>query len=332
MNIFANQYGVYLLALVPVLLALLPFHLHGRRRRNRLWGGELMKSFSSPQERKLRALRLLLLALAMALTFLAFARPQWGDVERKAALSDLDVVVLFDVSRSMSVEDVRPSRFERAKMEVRSLIARLEGARIGIVAFSGMPLILSPLTDDKGALNLLFEIADSNLIPVEGTDLGKGVEEALRLFPYEEDRSRVMIVFSDGEDMGMGAFKSAGAAQSLDVKIFSVGIGTEGGGIVKDRKGGAVTDPDTGEPARSRLDPRKLQHIANVTDGRYFEITNESQNINSLYEELGRIKKREYATKQREKREDQFPIFAGAAFLAFFATALLPRRKKEAAP
>ncbi|NMC00052.1 MAG: VWA domain-containing protein, partial [Thermoanaerobaculaceae bacterium] len=162
-----------------------------------------------------------------------------------------------------------------------------------------------------------------------GTDIGKGIEEALRLFPYEEERAKVLLVVSDGEDMGQSAFKSASAAQTLSVKIFSLGIGTERGGVVVNQKGEAVIDPETGNQAVSSLDNRKLQHIASATDGRYFEISKENQNINPLLEELARIKKREYATKEREKREEKFAIFGIVALFAFLAAILLPFKRKE---
>ncbi|MCX7829715.1 MAG: VWA domain-containing protein, partial [Acidobacteria bacterium] len=249
--------------------------------------------------------------------------------EKKGILSDLDLVILFDVSKSMNVQDIKPSRLERGRMEIRSLIEKLEGARIGLVAFSSLPIILCPLTEDKGALNILFDIADTSLIPALGTDIGKGIEEALRLFPYEEERSKVLLVVSDGEDMGQSAFKAAGAAQTLSVRIFSLGIGTEKGGVVINKDGKAVIDPDTGREAVSSLDLRKLQHIANATDGRFFEISKESHNINPLLEELMRIKKREYATKEREKREEKFAIFGTIAFLAFLGYIFLPFKRRE---
>jgi Ca-activated chloride channel homolog len=329
MNIFANAAGLYILGLLPLLLALIPLHMISRKQRRDKWGGELMDSYSFAAGRRFRLLRLAAFSSALVFLFLAFARPQWGEVERKTAVSDLDIILLFDVSRSMNVEDINPSRLERARMEVKSLIERTEGARMGLVAFSSLPLTLSPLTDDKGALELLFEIADTKLIPALGTDLGKGMEEALRLFPYDEDRARVLIVFSDGEDMGSTAFKAASAAQSLQVKIFSVGLGTAEGGTVKNEKGDVIVDPSTGQDAVSSLDTAKLIQISKVTDGRYFEIGKEGQTLNDLKEELSRIKKREYATKQREKREEKFGLFAAAGFFLLLIMPFIPLRKKE---
>ena len=329
MNVFANAWGIYILAVLPVLLSLLLLRAVSRKRRREKWGGDLMDNYSFASRRRFRLLKLACFAGALACVFLAFARPQWGEVERKSAVSDLDIIVLFDVSRSMNVGDIKPSRLERGKMEVKSLIERTEGCRIGLVGFSSLPLILSPLTDDKGALELLFEIADTQLIPDLGSDLGKGLEEALRLFPYDEDRARVLIVFSDGEDMGSTAFKAAGAAQNLQVKIFSVGLGTPEGGIVKNDKGETMIDPSTGRDAVSKLDTAKLLQISKVTDGRYFEIGKEGQTLGGLREELSRIKKREYATKQREKREEKFAFFAAPALLLLFVLPFFPLGRKE---
>lgn len=330
MNVFANLWGIYIsLVIIPLCLLLALFHYLQMKKRKEKWGGDLLNHYTVFEKRNIKFIRIFLVFIALVSTLIAFSRPQWGEVEKKNTLSDLDVVILFDVSKSMNVKDVKPSRLERAKMEIKSLFEKLEGARIGIVAFSSMPLILCPLTEDKGALNLLFDIADTSLIPALGTDIGKGIEEALRLFPYEEERSKVLIVVSDGEDMGVSAFKSAGVAQTLSVKIFSLGIGTERGGVVVNQKGEPIIDPDTLNPAVSSLDPKKLQHISSVTDGRYFEISKANQNINPLLEELTRIKKREYATKEREKREEKFSIFAAVALFAFLTAVFLPFKRNE---
>ncbi len=330
MNVFTNNTGILLLVIItPLLLFLVIFHLITLRKRKEKWGGELLNHFTTFEERNFKILRLSLFSLALVSTLIAFARPQWGEVEKKGVASDLDLVVLFDVSKSMNVKDVKPSRLERGKMEIKSLFDKFEGARIGITAFSSMPLILCPLTEDRGALNMLFEIADTGLIPALGTDIGKGIEEALRLFPYEEERQKVLLVVSDGEDMGQSAFKAAQAAQTLSVKIFSLGIGTEKGGVIVNKNGEPVFDPQTGEKAYSSLDPRKLQHIASLTDGRYFEISQANQNISPLLEELNRIKKREYATKEREKREEKFAIFGAIGLFAFVAALMLPLRRKK---
>lgn len=330
MNIFSNSFGIYLLLLLPFLFLLIPFNLAAVKSRKEKWGGDLMKHYSFTARRRYKFIKMALFSISLVFLFVAFARPQWGEVEKKTAMSDLDIVLLVDVSKSMNVEDIKPSRLERARMEVRSLIEDLEGARMGLVAFTALPVVLSPLTDDKGALALLFEIADTKLIPALGTDLGKGVEESLRLFSYDEERAKILIVFSDGEDMGNTAFKAAGAAQNLQVKIFSVGLGTTEGGVVKDEKGSAIIDPSTQKEGISSLDPNKLAHIAKQTDGRYFEIGKEGRNLNELKEELARIKKREYATKQKEKREEKFGIFAAGSLILLFLIPLMPMKKKEA--
>lgn len=330
MNIFANPFGVYLLLTIPLLFfGIFLFYQINMKKRKRKWGENLIIHYSLFEEKNFKLTRFSLFFLALISSLIALARPQWGELEKKGVLADLDVVILIDVSKSMNVRDIKPSRMERARMEIRSLFEKLEGARIGVVAFSGMPIILCPLTEDKGALNTLFDIADTTLIPALGTDIGKGIEEALRLFPYEEERSKVLIVVSDGEDMGQSAFKAAGAAQTLSVKIFSLGIGTLKGDFVLNKNGEPIIDPQTQEKAISSLDSRKLEHIASMTDGRYFEISREDQNINPLIEELVRIKKREYATKEKEKREDQFSVFAGLAFFAFSTYILLPFRRKK---
>jgi Ca-activated chloride channel family protein len=321
--IFANKYGLYLFFLLPFLLLLIPLYFYRIRKIRKLWGDDLLYHFSNIESRRQRFLRVSLISLSLISIMVAFARPEWGKIEGKGFDSNLDIVVLLDVSKSMNVQDIKPSRLERARMEVKALFDKAEGARFGIVTFSSAPLILCPLTDDKGALNLLFEIADTKLIPLLGTDIGIAMAESLRLFSFDDERAKVLIVISDGEDWGESAFKAAATAQTLKVRIFSVGIGTEKGGVVVDEKLKPIIDPDTGKDGYSSLDSRKLKHIADVTDGRYFEISRDTDNLNDLIDELKRIKMREYATKEGERREEQFSIFAFISFFALFAIIFL---------
>lgn len=323
MTPFENTFGIYLFILLPFLLLLIPFYLKRENEAIKMWGKELVANFSKLETKKIKTIRIIFYSLSLISIFVSYAKPQWGEIEQKGFISQLDVIFLVDLSKSMNTSDIKPSRLERTKLEVKSLIEKLEDARMGIVVFSSTPMVLCPLTEDKSALNLLFEIADTSLLPVNGTDIGKGIEESLRLFSYDDDREKIIMIFSDGEDWGSNAFKSASTAYTLKVKIFSIGVGTYKGGIVLDEKSKPIIDPSTLSPAHSFLDSSKLKHIANQTDGRYFEISNDSQNLNELYEELKRIKRREYATNEGVKREEKFSIFALLSFFSLFLTIFL---------
>ncbi len=141
-----------------------------------------------------------LLALAAGMAVIGVAGPRWGSRVVTAESKALNVVLAVDVSRSMLAEDVTPSRLERAKEQARRLVYQLRGDRIGLVAFAGQSFILSPLTVDAGALNLLIDALDPDLTSAGGTELGRVLAQGRDLlFPGESVADRVLIVFTDGE-------------------------------------------------------------------------------------------------------------------------------------
>ena len=131
---------------------------------------------------------------------LALAGPRWGSRVVVAETKGLNLVIAVDISRSMLAEDVPPSRLERSKRQARRLVHDLGGDRIGLVAFAGQSFTLSPLTVDGGALNLLIEAMDPELMSAGGTGLAAALERGRELlFAGDPVADRVLVVFTDGE-------------------------------------------------------------------------------------------------------------------------------------
>lgn len=329
---FANGPGTWLFLAFP---ALLFFAAAGRirlRKQASLWGGyDNLRALASPPAREWDTFRSAALWLALALTFLAFARPQWGEVAESVQKVGLDVVVLLDTSRSMTVKDVQPDRLERARMEIRSFLSTDEGDRVGLVAFAGVPLTLSPLTQDTSAISMLLDIADEHLIPVQGTDIGKAVRQALSLMPESRDRDRVILLFSDGEDMASGAAAAARAAANKGVKIFCVGVGTPAGGPVPGPEGKPMRDPDTGAIAVSHLDESGMRQLASLSDGRYWTLSGQGSVVPKILSEFSRLKRKEYASRSRSMRQDQFAWFLAPAVFLLLLALFMPGRRRPPA-
>lgn len=333
MNVFVNPIGLYLLGVYPLLLLI---GLYGRvssRRRMAAWGGDgEVRRYSRLPAREWDTLRSAALWVALALMLLAFARPQWGEVAESIHRLGLDVVVLLDTSRSMGVNDVEPTRLERSRMEIRSFLEADRGDRVGLVAFSGVPVALSPLTEDTAAISMLLDIADEKLIPIQGSDLGKGIEKALSLFDRHGETDRVILLFSDGEDMASDAVAAAGKAMRSRVKIFCVGIGTPAGGAITGPNGRPVNDPDTGAPARSKLHEQTLRRIAQITDGRYWRLSSSGSVAPRFLEEFKRLKRKEYASSKAARRQEQYDWFLFPAVLLLLAALLIPGRRRPEKP
>ena len=329
---FANQPGVWLLLLFPALFALAAASRLWARRRASRWGGPPMLSATAmAPSLEWDMVRSACLWLALGLSMAALARPQWGEVVENVNRLSLDVVVLLDTSRSMLVKDTPPDRIERAKMEIRSFLSDDQGDRVGLVAAAGVPVMLSPLTEDHGAIAMLLDVCDENLIPAQGTDLGKGIAEALKLFPPESDRDRVILLFSDGEDEGKDTLAAARTAAALNVKLFCLGTGTSTGGLVPGPGEKAMNDPETGAPAVSSLDEAKLKQIAAISDGRYWPLATTGDVAPKIREEMGRLKRMEYASRSQARRQDHYALFLGPALLMLIMGWAIPARKKTEA-
>ncbi len=270
---FANGPGAWIILVVPG-LALFALAMRFKRQRDMAkWGGaDNIRALGILPPAELDLIRNACLWGALFLAAVAFARPQWGEMAETIQKTGLDVVVLLDTSRSMAVKDTLPSRLERAKLEVKSFLAAVEGDRVGLVAFAGVPVTLSPLTEDTGAIGMLLDISDPDLIPAQGTDVGKGIAEAIRLFPQPHDRDQVIVLFSDGEDQGKDALAAARVAAGLGIRVFSIGVGTAAGGEVPGFSGQPMVDPTTGGTAISKLDEKSLAQISSITDGRYWTL------------------------------------------------------------
>jgi Ca-activated chloride channel homolog len=330
-SLFANRLGPVALALLGLIVIFaVAAHFMARRATAR-WGGLAnLRDLSLLPSQEADLVRWACLWGALVLTAVAFARPQWGEVAENIQKVGLDVVVLLDTSRSMGVQDSPPTRLERAKLEVRSLLAATEGNRTGLVDFAGVPVVLSPLTEDSAAVAMLLEISDPDLIPALGTDIGKGVADAARLFPQPHDRDQVILLVTDGEDQGKDALAAARTASRLGIRIFAVGVGTEGGGTVPGPDGRPQIDPATGNQAVSRLDEKLLAQMASITDGRYWKLAGAGSVVPQVVEEMGRLKRKEYATRSQAMRQDQYALFLGPALGLLALALLIPDRRRLA--
>jgi Ca-activated chloride channel family protein len=325
---FANPLGVWLLGLIPALVVVAFVSRLFLKRAAARWGGTAqLRTMSNLPSQEADILRGACLWGALVLTALSFARPQWGEVAETVQRVGLDTVILLDTSRSMAVRDADPSRLERVKLEVRYLLTATEGNRTGLVDFAGVPVVLSPLTEDAEAIGMLLEISDPDLVPALGTDIGKAIAEAIRLFPPTRDRDQVVVLFSDGEDQGKDALAAARTAARVGIRVFCVGVGTASGGPVPGPAGRPMTDPTTGAPARSRLDEAALSQIASFTDGRYWTLAGAGSVVPQIVEEMGRLKRKEYASRSQAMRQDQFAVFIWPALILLGLAMTIPDRR-----
>ena len=224
---FGAPQFLYVLALLPALGVFVWWTLARRALAiNRIGDPALVRRLSLGAGRRLRSLRLALWLLGVALLIIALARPQWGSDIQLVEQAGVQVMVALDISRSMLAQDLKPSRLDRAKLEISDLSSRLEGDEIGIVLFSGASFIQFPLTSDHATARTYLNNASPNSISRQGTVIAEAIDTAMTGFSAEREHQKIIVIVTDGENHEGDPIAAAMRAAAEGAVIFTVGFGT----------------------------------------------------------------------------------------------------------
>lgn len=225
------------------------------------------------------------------LILLALLGPSFGKVQREVESVGKDIYIALDLSGSMNAKDVAPSRLDKIKFELKKLAEAFSSDRLGIIIFSSEAFVQCPLTYDQRALRLFIETLNTGLVPKSGTDFAPPLRMALEKHLSEEatvkQTSKVILLISDGEDFGDEANSVAEEIRNEGIRLFTLGVGTEEGAKVPGYQG-FKRDPQ-GNVVISRLNSEDLQELATITDGEYFEISKNRNDIPRLIRSIERI-------------------------------------------
>ncbi len=228
------------------------------------------------------------------LLILSLLGPDIGIKEEKFDVIGKEIMIAVDLSESMNANDIQPSRIEKVKFEIKKIIDAFNGDRIGIIMFSGEAFVQCPLTYDKNALNLFAETLNTGLVPNSGTDFGPPLELGLTKLKDEKSgdnnlKSKIIILFSDGEDFGEETNKSIEKIKENSLKLFSVGIGTLEGSKIFNNNGDYKKNKE-GKIVISKLNSTSLRETAMKTGGKYYEISKNVNEINQMINDIKNIK------------------------------------------
>ena len=331
---FANPHMLWLLLAIPP--ALLAFFWWAGRARQRLLTqfiqARLLPTLTIGISATRQKISIGCLVLAVVCLILALARPQWGFDWQETKQRGLDIVVAIDTSKSMLAEDIAPNRLARAKLAALELMQRARSDRLGVVAFAGSAFLQCPLTIDDAAFRQSVEALNVNIIPQGGTAIAEAIETALTAFK-EEDNYKVLVLFTDGEDHDSGALEAAEKAAKAGMRIFTIGIGTAEGELlrVKDAQGGGdyVRD-EQGNVVKSHLNERLLQQIASATEGGFYLPLRGAKAIDTLYEQgLAKLPKSQHKEKFVRLYHERYHWPLAVAIILLLAEMLFPERKRE---
>lgn len=311
-----------------MLAAVYVYAAYDRKRRIKRFGNPqtvrtLMPDASVNRDR----LKFSLTVIAMAFVIFGLARPQLGSKLKEVKHEGIEIMVAVDVSNSMLAEDFEPSRLERTKYAISRLLEGLNQDRIGLIVFAGDAYVQLPITSDYlTARNFLQQIS-TTMVSKQGTAIGSAIDLAVNSFSSESEKSRALILITDGENHEDDAMAAAKRAASKGVKIYTIGIGTPEGAPIK-LDGDFIRD-ESGEMVVSKLDEKTLRDIALTTDGAYIRSTNQSLGLAEIVDKIRQTQKSEFRSTMFEEYEEQFQYLLGAALvLLVIESFVLSRRNK----
>lgn len=286
----------------------------------------LMKGFSYPRF----YFKFILFALTFVFAVIALARPQWGFEWQEIKRQGIDIFVVIDTSKSMLTTDIKPNRLERTKLALQDLVRKLQGDRIGLIAFAGDAFVMCPLTVDYNGFLMTLDDLGVDSIPRGGTNVGRAIEEAIKSYDNTPSRHRAVIILTDGENLEGDPLRSAQEAQKKGIKLFTIGIGTQEGELiqVENEQGekGFVKD-EQGNFIKSRLNEDLLQKIAVATGGVYVRASGAQFGLELIYDrELSKMEKRDFESKKEKRYFERFQVPLAVAFLLLIVESFLSPR------
>jgi len=309
-----------LAGVLAVPLVLLLYGGFDRLQRRRVRAFSLARDSDAASfavSRPLQWLRRILFALVVLASCVALARPLGSMRMEESERRGLDILFAIDTSRSMLTPDVKPDRLSRAKLAVEDLLDRLNGDGVGLVAFAGEAFLQAPVTTDYEAFRETLDALDTKTIALGGTDIASAIRLSESTLALRGDTEKVLVLITDGEDLGGDALLAAQAAARQGLVIFTVGVGTEAGELIPIPDGGGGTtfikDP-SGNYVKSRLDAEMLRKIAAITGGVYVPLGPQGQGVVKLYEDkLRNLSQRQLADRRVAVYAELFQWPLGAA-------------------
>ncbi|HEY1906513.1 MAG TPA: VWA domain-containing protein [Myxococcaceae bacterium] len=289
--------------------------LRRRAAVRQLLGDRLGDSLAPGVETARPVVRATFTGVSLLLFSVAMGQPQCGSRAELTKKRGIDVVVALDASKSMRARDVLPSRLERAKLELSTLLDELKGDRVAIVAFAGDAFVQCPLTSDYAAAKLFLRAIDPDQMQEGGTNIGAALMTSQKVLEGADRgaKDRVVVLLSDGEDLSGEVGEATEALKATGIKVFTIGIGNSSGEPIPvfDKQGdrtGYMKDPSTGQTVLSRLDEAGLESIAQATGGEYFHRSG-AVAVPEVAARIDRLQKSELESRITVRYDERFQSF-----------------------
>ena len=303
---FEDPTYLYLLILLPILIAIRMYGLRKRKKQLAKFGDPvLLKRLMPDVSVARREVKFWLMLTAIALLIVMLARPQMGTKINQKQRQGIEVIIALDISNSMKAEDVTPSRLDKSKMLVENLVDNFTNDKVGLTVFAGDAFVQLPITSDYVSAKMFLQNIDPSLIAAQGTNLAEAIELSSKSFTKQDKVGRAIIVITDGEDHEGGATEAAKEAKKNGMRVFVLGVGSPKGSPIPDGNGGYMKD-NTGQEVMSALNEDMCKQIASAGGGAYIHVDNNNIAQQQLDNEIAKLQKGDILNVTYSEYDEQF--------------------------
>ena len=325
---FANPVFLWLLLLVPVIPVVYAVMSALRRRRIKAFGDrDLVEALMPSRSVSKGWWKIILFDLALAFFLIGLSRPLVGAKLTERETKGAEIMICLDVSNSMLAQDYTPDRLSRAKLAISRLVDKLQGDRIGLVVFAGTSFVQLPITTDYVSAKLFLNTIDTKSVPVQGTAIGDAILTAAKSFSVQSERSRAIIVITDGENHEDDAVEAAKQVAQTGIKVYTIGVGSLSGqpittasGLLKDKNGEIVV---------SRLDEETLKDIARAGNGSYVQAGKENFGLEPIIDQINKFEDERFNSIVFEEYDEQYMYFFALALVLLVIEVLIGDRRAK---
>lgn len=326
----ANPKALYLLFLIPLLIALFLLARNARKKNLERYGNLNILSQLMPDVSKYKPwIKISLQMLALLIIILMIARPRAGTKQTTEKVQGIEVMIALDVSNSMLASSTDGnggvSRLQKSKLLLEKLMNGLDNDKVGLIIFAGNAYTQIPITSDFVSAKMFLNNITPDMVPTQGTAIGEAIRLAMNSFTPSQKSQKAIVVLTDGENFEDDAVQMAKEASKKGFQVDVIGIGTPQGSNIPLSNGEFLKD-DQGKIVVTKLNEEEAEKIAKAGNGIY--VSGNSNNALSLLQtQLNTLAKSELEKTNYSKHDEQFPVFAWIALVILICDIFVLDRK-----
>lgn len=325
---FAQAQYLFLILLIPFFFVLYALLLHIKKKKIRKLGDPGLVSRLMPSVSRSKGWwKVVVFSIAFFFFSIGMSRPQIGAKLKEHRTEGVEIMLALDVSNSMLAEDYSPNRLERAKLAISRLVDKLRDDRIGLIVFAGSSFVQLPITTDYVSAKMFLNSISTESIPIQGTAMGDAINTAIRSFSAQSEKSRAIIVITDGENHEDDPVAAAKQAYDMGIRVYTIGVGSpEGepipmdGGLLKDKDGNIVV---------TKLNEESLKEVAKAGGGVYVRAGNSEFGLNPIVDSIKKMNEEKFSSVVFEEFDEQYMYFFAIALVFLIIEMLIGDRKAK---